>query len=403
MKNIFRSLKIYNFRLFFTGQIISLTGTWMQQLAASWLAYRLTHSGLWLGLVSFISQIPILIIGPFAGAFVDRTNRQKLLIWAQIIAMIQAFALGYLTIKGIINIYYLLILFTFLGIINAFEMPARQAFVSNMVTREHMHNAIALNSTTVNFSRMLGPALAGILVARLGEGPCFIVNGFSFLAALVSLTLMRDLKPNLRKKENEPLIKAIKEGFGHLWAQPVLKTLLISVTIVNLIIMAQVITMPIFAEKILRGGAKTLGSLMAAAGLGSLLGTLWLAGRHNAKGLSKNISRSIAIISFCFLLFPLTGSFVISCGLLFITGFNSLIIFAGTNTIFQLLIEEEYRGRVMSFYTMAFLGIAPFGSLLGGFLASAIGILATYIFLGISLGILSYWTNFKIKQVKEKL
>lgn len=396
---VFTSFKNYNFRLYFWGQLVSMSGTWTQVLAASWLAYRLTHSGFWLGVISFFSQAPVFFIGPFAGAVVDRLNRHKLLIVTQFLAMVQAFVLAYFTFSGIINIYSLLILSMILGIINAFDMPVRQTFVTNIIERENLPNAVALNATAMNFSRMVGPVLAGIIVAQVGEGACFAVNGLSFLAALLSLVFMKNLDFSIFQKEKENMFKEIKDGILYVWRHPVLKTFLLALAAVSFAAAGQTVIMPIFVSDVLKSGPKTLGVLMGSSGLGAFLGSFYLAGRKNARGLAVLIGRAVLILSLCFFFFAFSRSLLLASSLLFIIGFGSLFLMAGTNTMFQLTVEEIFRGRVMGFYTMTFVGLAPIGGLLGGLLVAQAGVAWTLVVFSLILFLVGFWVNLMIKKI----
>lgn len=399
---VFRSLKNYNFRLFFFGQLISLSGTWVQQLAVSWLAYRLTQSAVWLGIVSFFSMIPVFLFGFLAGPVIDRTNRRQLLILTQTLAMIQAFVLAYFTLKGTLDIYSLLVFSIFLGIINSFDIPVRQAFVIDLVERDHLHNAIALNSAGFNFSRMLGPVLAGFIVAKAGEGVCFVINGFSFLAAIISLFLLKGINYLEKKKERESFFQEIKDGLSYAFSNSLLKTIIISLVVVNLAVTAQAVLMPIFVKQVLKGDARTLGVLMAALGLGSFLGALFLAGRRSALGLTSLISQAIFVMGLCFFVLSFNQSLVMACVYLFLIGFAALFLLTGSNTIFQLVVLENFRGRLMSIYSMTFIGLAPFGSLLGGLLASKFGMTATMIFLSLILVAVGFWAKIQVKKISPE-
>ncbi len=381
---MFRSLKSRNYRLFFFGQSISLIGSWIQVVALPWLVYSMTNDVFLLGLVSFVGQIPTFFIAPFAGVLLDRWNKHKALVIAHILSLVQAAALALVFYSGFIQIWHVILLSVFLGIINAFEMPARQALVNDMVKRpEDLGNAIALNSSMVNVARLIGPSLAGILISVSGEGICFIINAVSFVFVIISLLMMRMGKA-VHKLHESNMIKGLKDGFRYTFGQLPLRFLILLIAWVSLVGMPFSVLLPVFAKTILGGGAHTYGFLMGASGVGSLLGALYMAYRKNLKGLLKLIPLSIAVFSLGLLTFAFSGNLFLSLALLLISGIGMMIQMTACNTLVQTIADPAMRGRVMSFYTMAFIGMTPLGSLLAGFLASRIGAVNTMLSAGIA-------------------
>jgi MFS family permease len=373
LKNIFRSLKYRNYRLFFGGQSISLIGTWIQQIAMTWLVYRLTGSTFLLGLVGFVGQIPTFLLAPFAGVLIDRWNRYHILIVTQTLAMIQALILAFLFFIGTIEVWHIIFLSVLLGCINAFDIPARQSFIVEMVEKkEDLGNAIALNSSMFNGARLLGPSIAGVLIASTGEGICFLLNGLSYLFVIVSLILMK-VKSKKREIQNPDVLKEIKEGFSYTFGFAPIKSIILLIGLINLIGMPYIVLMPVFAKEIFHGSPYTLGFLMGASGVGALMGALYLASRRNVLGLEKIISLSAGIFGFGLITFSLSRLFLLSLVLMIITGLGMIMQMSSSNTILQTIVDDDKRGRVMSFFTMALTGMASFGSLLAGGLASFLG------------------------------
>ncbi|MCL4377955.1 MAG: MFS transporter [Actinobacteria bacterium] len=373
LKDILRSLNYRNYRLFFAGQGISLIGTWMQQIALSWLVYKLTNSALLLGLVGFFGQVPAFVITPFTGVLVDRWNRHRILVATQTLSMIQAFILAFLTLTGHILVWHILSLSLGLGLVNAFDMPARQAFVIEMVEKkEDLSNAIALNSAMVNGARLIGPAVAGILVASVGEGICFLINGISFIAVIIALLSMK-VKKILFKVSINNIPKDIKEGFKYSFGFSPIRSILLLLGLVSLMGMPYTVLMPIFAKDILHGGSHTLGFLMASAGIGAIIGGVYLASRKTVLGLGKIIAISAGIFGAGLIAFSFSKNLWLSLSMILIVGFGMIVQIASSNTILQTITEEDKRGRVMSFFTMAVMGMSPFGNLLAGLLANKIG------------------------------
>jgi MFS family permease len=384
LRLIFRGLYHRNYRLFFGGQGISLIGTWMQQIAMSWLVYRLTNSAFLLGVIGFSSQICSFIFSPFAGVLSDRWNRHHILVVTQSLAMVQAFILASLTLMGVVAVHQLIILAIFLGLVNAFDMPTRQAFVVEMVEkREDLGNAIALNSFLFNGARLVGPSIAGILISILGEGMCFLFNGLSFLAVIIALLAMK-MTPNKRESERTQVWRGLKEGFTYAFRFPPIRSILFFLGWISLVGMANTTLMPVFAKDLLHGGPHTYGFLMGAVGVGAIIGAIFLASRRSVFGLGRIIAIASAIFGIGLISFSLSHILWLSLFLLFLTGFGMMVHMASSNTILQTMVDDDKRGRVMSLYTMAFMGMAPFGSLAGGSLAGRIGAPYTLIIGGTS-------------------
>ncbi len=368
-----RALRHRNYRLFFGGQGISLIGTWMTRVATGWLVYRLTGSAFLLGLVSFSGQIPILFLGPFAGVWVDRWNRHRVLVVTQILSMLESFALAALALAGTITVHEVILLNLFQGAVNAFDMPARQAFVIEMVEdQEDLGNAIALNSSLVNAARLIGPSVAGMLIAVVGEGYCFLIDGISYVAVIVSLLLMV-VTAGSTPRVRESVIAELRDGWNYVRRSLPISSILLLLTLISLVGMPYTALMPIFAGKILHGGAHTLGFLMAAVGVGALAGAIRLAARKTVLGLGRVLPMTAAGFGASLIAFAASRQLWLSLLLLVVTGFCFMQQMASSNTILQTIVENEKRGRVMSFYSMAVQGVAPFGSLIAGVAASRIG------------------------------
>jgi MFS family permease len=374
LKNLLRALRSRNYRLFVAGQSVSLVGTWMQQVAMSWLVYRLTGSAFLLGVIGFTSQIPTFILAPVAGVLADRWNRRRLLIATQAFAMLQAAFLAAVVISGIVQIWQLIVLSLLLGIVNAFDIPIRQSFVVEMVTdREDLGNAIALNSSMVNGARLIGPAIAGLLVASVGEGICFVLNSVSYMAVLVALVVMR-LEPIAHhQKQRRNLYYELREGVTYAFGFGPIRSILLLVALVSLTGMPYAVLVPVFAKEVLHGGAHTFGFLMTAAGCGALAGTVYLASRKSVLGLGRIIV--VAAVSFAvgIAAFAVSSTISLSLASLVVAGFGAMTLVASSNTILQTILEEDKRGRVMSFFTVAFMGMAPIGSFGAGAMAGIIG------------------------------
>jgi MFS family permease len=371
---LLRALSHRNFRLFFAGQSVSLIGTWMQQVAMVWLVYRFSNSALLLGLVGFCGQIPVFFLAPLAGVVADRVNRHRLLLLTQTLAMLQAFLLAYLTLTGQIEIWHLIALSLFLGVVNTFDMTGRQVFMLEMLdTRADLPNAIALNSSVVNGARLVGPAIAGLLIAWVGEGLCFLLNGLSYLAVLAALLAMR-LEPRASRPRTR-LLHDLQGGLRYAFGFPPIRAILLLLALISLMASPFSVLMPLFVGDYLQGGSETLGFLMAASGLGALSAAVYLASRNTVLGLGTRMTLASAGLGGSLIAFTFARSLPLAVLIAFLTGFCMMVQMTASNTVLQTIVDDDKRGRVMSFYTMAFLGMAPFGNLLGGALAGAVGLL----------------------------
>jgi MFS family permease len=396
-----RSLRHRNFRLYFGGQSISLIGTWMTRLATSWLVYRLTGSAFLLGVVGFAGQIPTFLFAPFAGVWIDRLNRRQVLLVTQILAMIQSLALAVLTLAGHINIHEIIGLSAFQGLINAFDMPARQAFLVQMVEdKQDLGNAIALNSSMVNLARLLGPSLAGAVIALSGEGYCFLIDGVSYIAVIASLLAMR-LQSGIVKPTVDSMLAQLKEGWAYVSGFAPVRTILLLFAMVSLMGWPFTVLMPIFAGRILKGGPHTLGFLMGAVGIGALVSAVSLALRKSVLGLGRMIPIATASLGVGLFLFGMSRTFWLSLVLMLVCGFGMMQQMAASNTIIQTIVEDNKRGRVMSFYAMAFVGMAPFGSLLAGVLAHAIGAPRTVMLSGVCCVAGAAWFGTQMPAIRK--
>jgi MFS family permease len=370
---LLRALRSRNFRLFFAGQSISLTGTWMQQVAMSWLVYRMTGSAFLLGVVGFVGQLPTFLLAPVAGVLADRWDRRRLIICTQALAMIQAAALAIFVLTGIVQVWQIVVLSLLLGVINSFDIPARQSFFVEMVeNREDLANAIALNSSMFNAARLIGPSIAGILVSAVGEGVCFILNAISYLAVIVALAAMR-FQSVKHGRERHHILHELREGFSYAFGFSPIRSILLLIALVSLMGMPYTVLMPVFARDILHGSAQTFGFLMAAAGCGALSSTIYLASRRSVLGLGRLIAIATTLFGAGLIAFSFSTSLILSLLFLCLTGFGAMALVASSNTILQTIVDDDKRGRIMSLFTMAFIGMAPFGSLIAGAIAHGIG------------------------------
>jgi Arabinose efflux permease len=396
-----RALRHRNFRLFFTGQSVSLIGTWMTRIATSWLVYRLTGSALLLGVVGFAGQIPTFLLAPFAGVLVDRINRRNLLVWTQVLAGVQSLMMAGLTLAKVITIHEIIALSALQGLINAFDMPGRQSFLVQMVEdKQDLGNAIALNSSMVNMARLIGPALAGIIIAAVGEGYCFAIDGFSYIAVVVSL-LMMQVPPSTIKRAATSMFEQLKEGWSYVTAFSPIRTILTLFALVSLMGMPFIVLMPIFASQVLHGGPHTLGYLMGASGVGALISAISLALRKSVRGLTTMIQLSAFLFGAGLILFGLSHHLVLSLLLMLVVGFGMMQGLAASNTVIQTLVPEDKRGRVMSYYTMAFVGMAPFGSLLAGYLAHRVGAPHAVMITGTFCIVGAAWFTTQLKSIRR--
>ncbi|HET6208347.1 MAG TPA: MFS transporter [Terracidiphilus sp.] len=395
LSHAWRAMRHRNFRLFFGGQSISLIGTWMTRVATSWLVYRLTKSSLLLGTVGFAGQIPSFLLAPLAGVIVDRIDRRKVLVWTQALAMVQSLALAALTLSNRITISEVLALSAFQGVINAFDMPGRQSFMIRMVDdRADLSNAIAINSSMVNTARLVGPSLAGLLIAATSEGWCFLVDGVSYIAVIASLLMMR-VSHDAPQHAGATMLEQMRQGWVYVSGSVPIRSILLLFSVVSLMGWPFMVLMPVFAAQVLHGGPHTLGFLMGAVGVGSLVSALALVVRKSVRGLLRIIPIGATLFGIGLVMFGLSHSLWLSLPLMFLTGFGMMQGVTSSNTILQTLVDEKMRGRVMSYYTMAFVGMAPFGSLLAGTLAQAIGAPRTVMISGVAciLGSLWFWSR----------
>jgi MFS family permease len=372
LDNLSRSFRHRNFRLFFAGQFVSLIGTWMQSVAVSWLVYRLTGSSLYLGLVGFASHIPVFLLGLWGGYVADRGDKRAILVATQAAAMVQALALAALTFSGSVNIWLVAGLAMLLGVINAVDMPTRQSFVVEMVGKADLHNAIALNSSMFNSARVLGPALAGVLVAAIGEGWCFLGNGLSYLAVIAGLLLMR-LPPPTPRTDRVRLMAHVAEGLAYAWRDRPMRAILAELLITSLFGASYMVLMPVFVDAVLGQGAQGLGFIMAATGAGSVAAALLLALRRENRGLGRLRVGAGLGFGLVLVLFAFSRSFWLSMLLAPCIGFCLILFFAAANTLLQLRSPDAMRGRVMALYSITLVGMAPFGSLFAGGVASLVG------------------------------
>jgi len=403
LSHAWRALRHRNFRLFFGGQSISLIGTWMTRVATSWLVYRLTRSSLALGAVGFAGQIPTFLLAPFAGVLVDRIDRRTILIWTQVLAMVQSLALAWLTLTHRINIAEVLALSIMQGLINAFDMPGRQSFMVKMVEdKADLSNAIAINSSMVNVARLVGPSLAGIVIAASNEGWCFTIDGVSYIAVIISLFMMR-VPHTPEPRSQTTMVAQLREGWTYVAGFPPIRVILSLFALISLMGWPFMVLMPIFAAQVLHGGPHTLGFLMGAAGVGSLTSALALVARRSVRGLTRVIPIGAACFGVGLIGFGLSHWLWLSMLLMLLTGFGMMQGVTSSNTILQTLVDERMRGRVMSYYTMAFVGMAPFGSLLAGAMAHLIGAPDTVIVSGVACIVGSLWFWSRLKSIRAHM
>ena len=368
----FRSLKHRNFRLFFSGQLISLVGTWMQTIAEAWLIYRLTGSSVLLGLLGFVSQIPIFLLSPIGGLAADRWPRQRVVIATQLASMTLGLTLAALTLSGRIRVWEIIVLATLLGVVNAFDVPARQSFLIEMVGRDDLLNAIALNSTMFNGARLAGPAVAGLLVAQIGEGWCFFLNGISYIAVIAGLLMMR-IEKSLAVHDGGSPIQKLREGLRFVRHAAPIRTLLLLLGLVSFTALPFSVLVPIFADRILHGGAAAYGNLMGAVGFGAMCGAFTLAMRQQLRGFGNIVGYSAIGLGVSLTLFGASRWYWFSLAALALAGYTMMMQFTSANTLIQAMVPDQLRGRVMSLYSMMFLGMSPLGSLVAGKMAQHVG------------------------------
>lgn len=400
ISNTFRTLKQRNYRLFFIGQSISLTGSWIQNIAMSWLVYSLTQSAFMMGAITFVNALPSIVVSPIAGAIIDRVNKYKMLIALQSCFLLLALVLAVLTISGVIAIWQIIILGVLTNITAAFDMPLRQALVINLVDNpKDLSNAISLNSSNFNLARLLGPAIAGVLIGEFGEGICFLINATSYIAVIWALLLMNIHLPDNSSQVTRNLKKGIKEGIDYVRKFPAIKIILLFLAFVSFIGISYPLLMPIYADRVLLGDAKTLGILMSCSGVGALIASLLLASEKDSRRLPFWIYSGALVFGCSFMGLGFVNNQIIACLLLFTLGFGMIIGLISCNTLLQQMVDNDKRGRVMSLYTLAFIGTAPFGNLFGGYVAQRMGIANCFIFLGGLLIISALLVRFVAKKI----
>jgi MFS family permease len=372
----FRALRHRNFRLFFAGQLISLVGTWMQSVAQAWLVYRLTGSAVLLGTVAFVGQIPVFFLATVGGIVADRHPKRRVVVATQTFSMLLAFLLAGLTISGLVHVWHVIVLAGLLGVVNAFDIPARQAFFVEIVGKEDLQSAIGLNSSIFNGARIIGPTIAGILVATIREGWCFFINGLSFVAVIVALLMMRVEEPKTPSGARTALQEAV-EGFRYAWGSPTILSLLLLVGLVSVVGVPYTVLMPIFADRILHGGARVLGLLMGATGVGAVMGALTLAMRRSVRGLGRLAAVAAGGFGVSLVLFSFSHWLALSMLLLIPVGYFVMLQMAATNTLLQSMAPDHLRGRIVAMYSMMFMGMSPLGSLGAGFTAERLGATVT--------------------------
>jgi MFS family permease len=400
VSHAWRALRHRNFRLFFYGQGISVIGTWMTKVATGWLVYRLTDSPLMLGVVGFSGQIVSFLLGPIAGVWVERLDRRRMLVWTQAAAAVQSLALAALTLGHVITLWEIIALSALQGLINALDTPGRQSFLVQMVEdRDDLGNAIAINSSMSNGARLIGPAIAGVVIGAAGEGWCFALDGLSYVAVIASLLMMR-LKPVKLRRHRAGMIEQMREGWDYVRSPGPIRTVLLLFALVSLMGYPWGVLLPVFAGRVLHGGPHTLGWLSTAAGVGALASGISLTLRRSTAGLSRMLQVATAMLGVALVLFGLSHTLWLSLALMACVGFGMLQTAAGCNTIVQSLVTEDKRARVMSYYTMAFYGAAPFGSLLAGTLAERIGAPHTVIVTGVFCLIGCLWFTFELPRTR---
>jgi MFS family permease len=400
LSHAWSALRHRNFRLFFWGQSISLIGTWMTKLATSWLVYQITHSALLLGVVSFAGQIISFLLGPFAGVWVERLNRRKLLVWTQAASAVQSLAMAALALAHVINLWEIIALAALQGLINSLDMPGRQSFLVQMVEdRNDLGNAIAINSSMANGARLIGPAIAGLVIAAVGEGWCFLIDGVSYFAVIVSLLMMR-ITPLERRRHTTSMLEQMREGWDYVRTFRPIRAILLLFALLSLMGYSYSVLLPVFAGQVLHGGSHTLGWLTAASGIGALISGVSLAFRKSVLGLTRMLQIAAGVLGGALILFGFSHTFWLSVLLMVFVGFGMMQGAAASNTIIQSLVPEDKRARVMGYYTMAFVGAAPFGSLLAGALAHQIGAAHTVMVTGAFCVAGSIWFTLELPKVK---
>ena len=403
LRTTLRALEHRNFRLFMTGQIFALVGYWMQNIAQSWLLYRLTDSATLLGILGFASSLPILLLAPVAGLWSDRANLHRLMFAIQILEMLQAVALAALAVSGLIEPWHIVSLSMMLGILVAFELPVRHAYLLELVGgKADLPNAVALTSMMANTGRLVGPALAGITIAWIGEAGCFVLNALSFTAVIISFLMIR-VVPSARPPHHAPLWHGLREGVSYIWQSLPIKLLLGVLAVVAFLATPYMALMPVIVREALGGDAEQMGFLVGTAGLGALTGTIFLASRRNVPGLVRIIVRASFGAGVALMLLGWSGNVWIALPLLAVIGFGILVTSVSVNMILQVIVDDDKRGRVLSFYTAAFLGMAPFGALIGGALADVIGVRITLTLGGVGCAAAALYLSRQRPQLRTHL
>jgi MFS family permease len=383
IKHTFRALKYRNYRMFFAGQSISLIGMWIQNVAMGWLVYRLTGSATLLGVVGFAENIPVFLLTPLAGVLVDRWNRRRIFIITQFLFMVQAFLMAFLTLTGMIQIWHIIMLSVVLGVITAVDATTRQSFWVEMIEKkEDLGNAIALNSTMYNSARLLGPAFAGFVIAAVGEGICFLLNGISYIAVIIALMAMR-LSPKVRELREANFIQGFKEGIKYASGIIPIRYTLLLLALISFIANPYLVLMPVFAKEVLGGGAVTLGYLVGCSGLGALIGAIFIASQKNNHRLAEFIFWGAFISGLGFFFFSISKALWLSLISVFVISFGIMMIIAFCNILIQTIVDDDKRGRVMALHILALMGMTPFGNLLLGSLSSRISAPHTFMIVGI--------------------
>ncbi|MBE9043749.1 MFS transporter [Pleurocapsales cyanobacterium LEGE 10410] len=380
---ILRAFRYRNYRLYFLGQGISQIGNWSTILATSWLVYQLTDSALLLGVVGFASRIPTLFISPLAGVVADRSPRHRIIVITQILSMVQSFCLAALALTDVINVWQIIALSLFQGTVNALYMPTLQAFVKEIIEQpEDLGNAIALNSSLISSARLIGPAMAGFLVASFGAGICFLLDGISYLAVIAAFLAMK-VPPTKIIPSTTSILQKLKEGFDYAYDNSAIRSMLLLLSLLGFVGLPYVILTPIFAADILQGGSETLGLLMGASALGAFIASIYLSSRSNIFGLEKAIAIAPFLLGTGFIVFSLSQVLLYSLPIMVVIGFSVILQLASTNTVLQTIVDDDKRGRLMSLVSMAFMGVVPFGNLFSGWLASQIGVTNTFVINGL--------------------
>jgi len=400
---MFRSLNYRNYRLFFSGQGISLIGTWMQRITMPWLVYNQTGSVFLLGVVSFSGQIPTFVLTPLAGVITDRWSKYNVILLANLLSLIQALILAILCLTGTVQLWQIIVLATGLGIVNAFEVPARQSFVVDMVEKkENLGNAIALNSIIFNGARIIGPSIAGIILASSSEGICFMINSISYVFVIISLLMMTNIKKKVSKKGTH-VFNELTDGLHYTFGYAPIKHLIILLGISSLLGMSYSVLMPVFTKEILHGGSNTYGFLMGGAGLGALIGAIHMASRKSVIKLGRIVPFSAMMFGLSLIAISFSRNFSVSLLLMFFIGLGMMTQTASSNTILQTITDDDKRGRVMGFYSMAIMGTAPFGSIIAGGLAKVVGTPLTFLFIGTSTFIGGLYFLKKLPDLKSAI